>query len=145
MWRASAVPRTNSRYYPADYEPATFDFVKAHCKPGSTVLDIGAHMGLFSVVMARGVGGTGRVFSFEPTPHVRQILEDVIKSMAVSQWLKCDRRRLPASADYAIFHGTGNPCSNRNSLVDTRFSKSTLSVSTISINDFAAANNLSVQ
>ena len=45
-----------SRYYSADYEPATFGFLREHCRPGDTVLDIGAHIGLFTVFLSRLVG-----------------------------------------------------------------------------------------
>lgn len=37
-------------------------------KPGQTVLDIGANIGFFTLLFARMVGPTGRVYSFEPGP-----------------------------------------------------------------------------
>src|SRR5438876_1042115 len=67
------------RYYQEDYEPATFSFLRAYCTPGSAVLDIGAHIGLFSVVMARLVGPSGRVFSFEPSQVSRRVLQETIR------------------------------------------------------------------
>jgi len=36
---------------------------------GTTVLDIGANVGFFSILLSRLVGSTGRVFSFEPLPR----------------------------------------------------------------------------
>ena len=41
---------------------------------GDTVLDIGAHAGLYSVLARKAVGGLGRVFAFEPNPRTRQLL-----------------------------------------------------------------------
>jgi FkbM family methyltransferase len=38
-------------------------------KPGMTVLDIGANIGFYTVLLARLVGSKGRVFSFEPDPE----------------------------------------------------------------------------
>lgn len=38
-------------------------------KPGMTVVDIGANVGHYSLIAARMVGDSGRVFSFEPDPH----------------------------------------------------------------------------
>jgi FkbM family methyltransferase len=38
-------------------------------KPGDVAFDIGANIGMHSVIMANRVGPTGRVVSFEPDPH----------------------------------------------------------------------------
>src|SRR3712207_5734051 len=67
------------RYYEADYEPETFSFLRANLKEGQTALDIGAHIGLFSVVMARLVGASGHVFSFEPTPLTNEVLKETVR------------------------------------------------------------------
>lgn len=44
-------------------------------KPGSCFVDIGAHVGYFSLLASRLVGYEGRVVSFEPTPRTRKVLE----------------------------------------------------------------------
>ncbi|MEO0454775.1 MAG: FkbM family methyltransferase [Verrucomicrobiota bacterium] len=41
---------------------------KYGCQPGLHCWDLGAHYGIFSVAMARGVGPTGSVVAFEPDP-----------------------------------------------------------------------------
>src|SRR5437879_13846628 len=74
-----SFPARWCRYYAADYEPATFTFLRAHCLEGATVLDVGAHIGLFSVLMARLVGPSGRVISFEPTPLTRRVLDETVR------------------------------------------------------------------
>ena len=51
-----------------------FDNVKKFIKPGSLVLDIGAHTGDTSVVYAIAVGPTGKVIAFEPSPDIFEIL-----------------------------------------------------------------------
>jgi FkbM family methyltransferase len=43
-------------------------FVQA-LRPGMTVVDGGAHLGLYTVLGARGVGPEGRVLAFEPDPY----------------------------------------------------------------------------
>ena len=43
-------------------------------KPGMTVVDIGANVGHYSLIAARAVGDSGRVFSFEPDPHNYDLL-----------------------------------------------------------------------
>ena len=72
-------PARWSRWYDKNYEPETFDFLRENLTPGATVLDLGAHMGLFSVVMSRLVGERGIVYGFEPTPSTRNVLKEMIK------------------------------------------------------------------
>lgn len=63
-----------SRFYPASYEPEKAKFLRRHCLPATTAIDIGAHFGVFTVIMARAVGPEGRVLSLEPTPSTRATL-----------------------------------------------------------------------
>jgi FkbM family methyltransferase len=48
-------------------------FIQA-LKPGMTVLDIGAHIGYYSLLAARAVGPAGHVYSFEPEPRNNALL-----------------------------------------------------------------------
>jgi FkbM family methyltransferase len=43
-------------------------------REGDTVIDIGAHYGVYSILMAAKVGRSGRVVAFEPDPYARQML-----------------------------------------------------------------------
>lgn len=56
------------------YEPVETEIVKAHIKPGDVVLDIGAHVGYYSLLTSKLVGPAGRVYAFEPTPDTFGIL-----------------------------------------------------------------------
>jgi len=49
-------------------EPYTVELFRRVVKPGMTVLDIGAFLGEYTLLAARQVGSTGRVYSFEPEP-----------------------------------------------------------------------------
>ena len=44
------------------------EFLRRHARAGMTVLDIGANIGLYSMLLAELVGGDGKVFAFEPDP-----------------------------------------------------------------------------
>lgn len=50
-------------------EPRTINFLLRNLKPGDFFLDIGANIGMFSILAARLCGRYGRVFSVEPNPH----------------------------------------------------------------------------
>jgi FkbM family methyltransferase len=42
--------------------------------PGATILDVGAHVGHFSLLSAKLAGPTGRVWAFEPNPRLFRLL-----------------------------------------------------------------------
>ncbi|MGB7127917.1 MAG: FkbM family methyltransferase [Candidatus Rhabdochlamydia sp.] len=48
------------------WEPHIEAQIKKHAKPGSIVIDIGAHIGTQTIIMARAVGEQGKVIAFEP-------------------------------------------------------------------------------
>ena len=47
---------------------------KDYCRPGDTVVDVGANIGEVSIVLSQRVGTTGQVVAFEPQPRVFQYL-----------------------------------------------------------------------
>ena len=51
------------------------DFLRHWLRPGMTVIDIGANLGVYSLPMARLVGRTGHVFAYEPGSETRALLE----------------------------------------------------------------------
>jgi FkbM family methyltransferase len=57
------------------FEPAERAFVSRFLRAGMTVLDIGAHHGLYTLLASKRVGPNGRVFAFEPSPREREALQ----------------------------------------------------------------------
>ena len=57
-----------------NFETAELAFVERFLQPGMTVLDLGAHQGLYTLLASRCVGPRGRVISFEPSPRERRAL-----------------------------------------------------------------------
>ena len=49
------------------FEPNEFVFMESLLKPGMVMIDVGANDGFFTVVAARQVRETGRVYAFEPS------------------------------------------------------------------------------
>jgi len=50
-------------------------FVRRWLKPGMRAMDVGANVGVYTVAMARAVGGSGHVWAFEPTPATAECLQ----------------------------------------------------------------------
>jgi len=50
-------------------EPATLALFERLLRPGDTVLDVGAHVGLHALVAARAIGEAGSIYAFDPQPY----------------------------------------------------------------------------
>lgn len=59
-------PRTGGDYAEGRAEALVQQALAEHLKPGMVFYDLGANIGLFSLLASRLVGDTGKVFSFEP-------------------------------------------------------------------------------
>lgn len=55
-------------------EEAVTRMLVKYLKSGMTFVDVGAHIGYFSLLASKVVGKKGKVFSFEPTPETYKLL-----------------------------------------------------------------------
>ena len=58
----------SARYRHVSWNPDEYRAFRAAVRPGTTVLDVGANVGAYTLLFATWVGGAGRVFAFEPSP-----------------------------------------------------------------------------
>lgn len=58
-----------------DYERAEFAALERVVRPGMTVVDVGANIGLHAVFFGSRIGASGRVFAFEPEPFNFRFLQ----------------------------------------------------------------------
>ncbi len=56
------------------WEPGVTGLFEGLLEPGMVAVDVGAHIGYFTLLAARRVGPTGRVYSFEPAPSNYDLL-----------------------------------------------------------------------
>ncbi len=61
------------------FERTELRFVEKFLRPGMTVLDIGAHHGLYTLLSSKCVGPRGHVISFEASPRERRRLNQHIR------------------------------------------------------------------
>jgi FkbM family methyltransferase len=80
------------------YEQPIADLFASTLRAGMTVIDVGAHVGYFSLVAARHVGPTGRVWSFEPDPANRASLERNVHANGLTDRISI----LPLAASSAV-------------------------------------------
>jgi len=57
------------------YEKESIRIINRFVKPGDIVLDVGANIGYYSVLLSKLVGQFGRVYAFEPTDNFCKILQ----------------------------------------------------------------------
>jgi FkbM family methyltransferase len=65
---------TRSRNGITRYDALQVVWLSTHLTEGDTAVDIGAHYGTYSILMAAKCGQTGNVVAFEPDPHAREVL-----------------------------------------------------------------------
>jgi FkbM family methyltransferase len=90
-------PYRESSYLRGDAEKQVQLMLSKLLKPGDCFFDVGAHIGFYSLIAARLIGGGGQVIAFEPDPHNATILrENVarngfsnIEVVSAAVW-KCD-------------------------------------------------------
>ncbi|MEM5793038.1 MAG: FkbM family methyltransferase [Candidatus Aenigmatarchaeota archaeon] len=61
------------------YEELQTNFLKKEIKKGFVVLDIGAHIGYYTLIFAKFVGKSGKVYAFEPDPTNFSLLKKNIE------------------------------------------------------------------
>lgn len=61
------------------YEPKTVAAILRNVKPGGTMIDIGAHIGYFTLMAARAAGPEGHVYAIEPDPANFAVLVENVR------------------------------------------------------------------
>jgi len=71
--------------YLGAYERWETGVVRRLLRPGMCFVDVGANIGYFTLLAARRVGPTGRVFAIEPSPYAADRLSRTISANVISQ------------------------------------------------------------
>jgi FkbM family methyltransferase len=95
-----------------DWEPEVLDVLLNHARPGATVLDVGAHVGLFTCQLARAVGTDGRVIAVEADPINASVLQRNIHRNALGNvyvvGAAASDRTGPVSMSRSVEENTGD-------------------------------------
>ncbi len=108
-------PRTGEGYLRGEAEERVQRKLAERLQPGTVFYDLGANIGLFSLLAARIVGSKGRVFSFEPDPGVaarlrRNIVRNELSNVTVIEmgvWSKTGEVRFVPADSASPDGGTG--------------------------------------
>ena len=124
-------------------EPGTGDVLRRLIQPGMAVADVGANIGLLTLVMAWATGPTGRVIAFEPEAVPRSNLEKM-KHLNGLSWVEVRDQAVGASAGRLTFHVSGIiGHSSLYALPDAEEAR-TVEVEVVRLDDVAPARRLDV-
>ena len=136
-------PAKWSRYFEPDYEKANMEFLTQHCKAGMTVADIGAHLGLMSVILSKCVGKEGAIYAFEPTESTFAVLQKIIRMNGAEKIIRPFRKAVSNFEGELNFFVDEQEGSNANSLVNRPDkSRSFKKVEVISLDHFITSNTI---
>ena len=71
-----------------NWEPEVSAVVRSVLQEGMTAIDIGGHIGYYTLLLAKCVGKSGRVFSFEPDPMTFESLQRSVRRNGFG-WVSC--------------------------------------------------------
>jgi FkbM family methyltransferase len=83
------------------YEQDEIRFVRGRLSPGDCAIDVGAHIGFFTMQMAAAVGPLGRVYAFEPLDTNADLLERSITENGFGDRVRVQRAAVGAAAGTA--------------------------------------------
>jgi len=102
-------------------------------RPGMQVVDVGANVGLYSLLLSRLVGEHGCVYSFEPEPHLCATLRENCGSNGITNVVPFEYAAGPSNARQRFQRATFN--SGNNSLGRGSSDAGTLEVLVVRIDD----------
>jgi FkbM family methyltransferase len=136
-------PAKWSRYYPHDYEAENYTFLQQQVKPGMQIIDIGAHIGLFSACSSQLAGPTGKIICFEPTPGTFAILKDTLRLNHCDN-VTAVQAAVSEKEGNAIFYVSSTAGCNSNSLIKNEWGGNPVGydVQLVTIDGVVAANSI---
>ena len=141
-------------HYFIDYQVIAFGvydarlrrFLKRVVKPGMTCLDVGANIGCVTTQLSRLVGPSGRVFGFEPVPHLFQRLKENIALNAFDRVASLHQMALSRETGQATIKAAQEDCDNQGMAslrnTDHPHLRRALEIQTITLDQFVREKHL---
>ena len=123
------------------WEPEVTGVITSTVKPGMTVIDIGAHVGYYSLLLAKCVGPTGRVFSFEPLHENLALLRKNVQLNNLTNVHSFCDALFSRAGELSLSVPDESPDSGDGSLIHDRGSKH-VPVQAITLDSFCASANI---
>lgn len=115
-------------------EPEFMDIIESEVNEGDVAFDLGANIGYVTMYLAKYVGDKGMVYAVEPSPRNFQILNESILVNGLEKRVEINQLAISSQSGTRELNISDE--SNLNSFVKTKYTKSTITVKTSSIDDF---------
>lgn len=131
-------------HVPEVYEPDAWRYLKAHVRAGHVCLNIGAHVGIYALALAKWTTPGGRVFAFEPNPATRAVVTKHITLNQAADRIEVIPDAISDRVGQATFFATDLEGFSRLDARNPAVSHGTpLTVETTTVDAFCAARGVS--
>ena len=96
-----------------DYEADVARYLRESMRPGQCTLDIGAHIGIYALQIARWTAPGGRVIAFEPNPQTADILRRHLAMNGLESSVRVEQAALGRAPGASAFFGTAGSGTSR--------------------------------
>ena len=123
------------------YEPNQTEIVKKYVHEGDIVVDIGAHVGYYTLLMAQLVGKNGKVYSFEPDPVNFQLLKKSVEINGFENVVLIQKAVSNITDKVKLFLGDDDSAINR--IYDAKLgdAKESIDVESVTIDEYFKEND----
>ncbi len=131
------LPEANTFYYYGYCEANLAAFLLRYLKEGSTFIDVGAHIGFYSMLASNLTGNIGKVCAFEPTPWTYELLKENIKdkhNVYTFNIAASDQDGETSFSDYGPGYGAYNSASKEGTILN--FEPKKIVAKTIRLDEF---------
>lgn len=121
------------------YESFETEFFKKEVKKGNIVLDIGAHIGYYTLIFAKLVGEEGKVFAFEPEPTNFSLLKKNVELNGYKNVILIQKAVSNKTGTLKLYLCKGNVGDNR--IYDSHDGRPSIEIEAIRLDDYFKDNN----
>lgn len=139
----SFLPEGNTFYYYGYCEANLTNFFIRNLKEGDTFIDIGAHVGIYSMLAGELVGEKGEVHSFEPTPWTYSLLQENVKQypqVTLNNKAVSNKEEVVSFKDYGPGYGAYNTANKDGSTL--KKSSKEIHIKTIVLDTYCKEKNI---
>jgi FkbM family methyltransferase len=124
-------------------EKLTTEIIKKEVKKGNIVLDLGANIGYYSLILAKLVGKNGRVFAFEPDPVNFAILKKNIQINNYQNVVAYQKAVSNQSGTLRLYQNPKNPGAHT-IYQDFKENRTSIKVKSIKLDDYFQNHKLRI-